>query len=299
METRQLGKTAMQVSVLGFGGVEIDGTSLADVEQLLGSALDAGINVIDTAECYGDSEDLIGRAVASRRSDYFLFTKCGHAVGDELPAYPDWDPRLLTASIERSLRRLRTDHVDLLQLHSCSLDVLRKGDVIKVLEKAKREGKTRYIGYSGDNEDARYAIHTGAFDTLQTSVNIADQQEIDFTIPAARERGMGIIAKRPIAEGVWLHETLEKNDYAYPYWERLQTLKYDFLASGSATSIATALRFTLSVPGVDVAILGTTSVEHMRQNIAMLSAGNLSSDEFNTIRALWEQRADQHWLGQV
>jgi aryl-alcohol dehydrogenase-like predicted oxidoreductase len=299
METRQLGKTDMQVSVLGCGGVEIDGASLADVEQLLGSALDAGINVIDTAECYGDSEDLIGRAVASRRSDYFLFTKCGHADGDELPDYPEWDPRLLTASIERSLRRLRTDHVDLLQLHSCSLDVLRKGDVIKVLEKAKREGKTRYIGYSGDNEDARYAIHTGAFDTLQTSVNIADQQEIDFTIPAAREKDMGIIAKRPIAESVWLQENPQKSDYAYPYWERLQTLKYDFLESGSATSIATALRFTLSVPCVDVAILGTRSAEHMRQNIAMLSVGNLSADEFNAIRALWEQRADQHWLGQV
>jgi aryl-alcohol dehydrogenase-like predicted oxidoreductase len=299
MEMRQFGKTDMQVSMLGFGGVEIERASLADVEQLLGSALDAGINVIDTAECYGESEDLIGRALASRRSDYFLFTKCGHAAGNELPDLPDWDPRLLEASIERSLRRLRTDHVDLLQLHSCSLDVLRKGDVIKVLEKAKREGKTRYIGYSGDNEDARYAIHTGAFDTLQTSVNIADQQEIDFTIPAARERGMGIIAKRPIAEGVWLKETLKKSDYAYPYWERLQTLKYDFLESGSATSIATALRFTLSVPGVDVAILGTTSTEHMRQNIAMVSAGNLSSDEFNAIRALWEQRADQHWLGQV
>lgn len=299
METRQFGKTDMQVSVLGFGGVEIDGAVPADVEQLLGSALDAGINVIDTAECYGNSEDLIGRALASRRSDYFLFTKCGHAAGDDLPDYPDWDPRLLTASIERSLRRLRTDHVDLLQLHSCSLDVLRKGEVIQVLEKAKREGKTRYIGYSGDNEDARYAIHTGAFDTLQTSVNIADQQEIDFTIPAARERGMGIIAKRPIAEGVWLKETLEKSDYAYPYWERLQTLKYDFLESGSATSIATALRFTVSVPGVDVAILGTMSAEHMRQNIAMLAVGNLAPDEFNALRALWEQRADQHWLGQV
>ena len=298
METRQFGKTDMQVSVLGFGSSEIRGASPSDIEQLLNTALDAGVNVLDTAACYGNSEDLIGRAVASRRSDYFLFTKCGHNVGDELPDYPDWDPRLLEASIERSLRRLRTDHVDLLQLHSCSLDVLRKGDVIKVLEKAKREGKTRYIGYSGDNEDARYAIHTGAFDTLQTSVSIADQQEIDFTLPAARERGMGIIAKRPIAEAVWLHETLDKNAYAYPYWERLQTLNYDFLKSGASSSIATALRFTLSVPGVDVAIVGTTSADHMRENIDMLAAGNLTEDEFNAIRATWEERADQHWLAQ-
>jgi len=299
METRQFGKTDMQVSVLGFGGSEIRGASVADVEQLLGSAFDSGVNVIDTGECYGDSEDLIGRAVASRRSDYFLFTKCGHAVGDELPAVPEWDPRLLEASIERSLRRLRTDHLDLLQLHSCSLDVLRKGDVIKVLEKAKREGKTRYIGYSGDNEDARYAIHTGAFDTLQTSVSIADQQEIDFTLPAARQLGMGIIAKRPLAEAVWLRESVAKNAYAYPYWERLQTLNYNFLRGDATASIATALRFTLSVPGVDVAILGTTSVEHMRENIDMMAAGKLSEDEFNAIRATWEERADQHWLGQI
>lgn len=299
METRQFGKTDMQVSVLGFGGSEIRGASVSDVEQLLGSAFDSGVNVIDTGECYGDSEDLIGRAVASRRSDYFLFTKCGHAVGDELPAVPEWDPRLLEASIERSLRRLRTDHLDLLQLHSCSLDVLRKGDVIKVLEKAKREGKTRYIGYSGDNEDARYAIHTGAFDTLQTSVNIADQQEIDFTLPAARQLSMGIIAKRPLAEAVWLRESVAKNAYAYPYWERLQTLNYNFLRGDATASIATALRFTLSVPGVDVAILGTTSVEHMRENIDMMAAGKLSEDEFNAIRATWEERADQHWLGQI
>ncbi|GAC1383807.1 MAG: aldo/keto reductase [Ktedonobacteraceae bacterium] len=298
METRQFGKTDMQVSVLGFGGSEIRGATPTDVEQLLNSALDAGVNVIDTAECYGTSEDLIGRALASRRGDYFLFTKCGHAVGEELPDVPDWDPRLLESSIDRSLRRLRTDHIDLLQLHSCSLDVLRKGDVMKVLEKAKRAGKTRYIGYSGDNEDARYAIHTGAFDTLQTSVSIADQQGIDFTIPAARERGMGIIAKRPIAEGVWLKDTVEKSAYAYPYWERLQTLKYDFLRSGPSTSIATALRFTLSVSGVDVAIVGTTSTEHMLQNVDMMAAGNLSPDEFNAIRAQWEERADQHWLAQ-
>ena len=298
METRQFGKTDMRVSVLGFGSSEIRGASLTDVEQVIGSALDAGVNVLDTAECYGDSEDLIGRAVAGRRSEYFLFTKCGHNVGDELPDLPDWDPRLLEASIDRSLRRLRTDHLDLLQLHSCSLDVLRKGDVIKVLEKAKREGKTRYIGYSGDNEDARYAIHTGAFDTLQTSISIADQQEIDFTLPAAIERNMGIIAKRPIAEGAWLNPTMDKNDYPYPYWERLQILDYDFLKGSPTDSTATALRFTLSVPGVAVAIVGTTNVEHLRQNIDMLALGNLSQDEFNAIRATWEERADQHWLGQ-
>ena len=297
METRTLGKTGMQVSVLGFGGVQIDGQSLTTVERLLGSALDAGLNVIDTAECYGDSEDLIGRAVANRRSEYFLFSKCGHNSGEELPDLPDWDPRLLEASIDRSLRRLRTDHLDLIQLHSCSLDVLRQGHVVRVLEKARGAGKVRFIGYSGDNEDARYAIKMDVFDTLQTSVSIADQQEIDFTLPAARERNMGIIAKRPIAEAVWTRQNVEKNDYAYPYLERLQTLKYDFLNNDD--SVGTALRFTLTVPGVDVAIVGTSNPDRWEQNANLVAMGNLPQEQYQSLRAVWEERADQHWLGQV
>ncbi|GCE18224.1 aldo/keto reductase [Dictyobacter kobayashii] len=299
MERRQFGKTDMQVSVLGFGGAEIgSNTTPADVERILSSALDAGLNVIDTAECYGDSEELIGRAVSTRRDDYYLFTKCGHAAGEELPDYPDWDPRLLEASIDRSLRRLRTDHLDLLQLHTCPLEVLRQGDVINVLQKAKRMGKTRYIGYSGTNENARYAIRTDAFDTLQTSLNIADQQTIDFTLPMAIERNMGVIAKRPIANAAWNNPDIAKNDYGYPYWERLQHLKYDFLQSGPATAFATALRFTLSVPGVHTAIVGTTHPERYAKNAALIAAGNLSDEEYQEIRAIWEQRADQHWLGQ-
>ncbi len=299
METRKLGKTDMQVSVLGFGGSEIGSASSTEVENLLNSALDAGLNVIDTAECYGNSEELIGRAVSMRRGDYYLFTKCGHAAGEELPELPDWDPHLLEASIERSLRRLHTDHVDLLQLHSCSLDVLRHGDVINVLEKAKRSGKVRYIGYSGDNEDARYAIRTGVFDTLQTSINIADQQEIDFTLPMAIEREMGVIAKRPIAEAAWaMDNPEEKSAYNYPYWERLQTLRYDFLRGDPATAIATALRFTLSVPGVHTAIVGTTDIDHWQQNASYVAQGRLPKEEFEAIRARWEERADMHWLGQ-
>ncbi|HLG78199.1 MAG TPA: aldo/keto reductase [Ktedonobacteraceae bacterium] len=299
MEMRQLGNTDMYVSILGFGGVEIQDSSEAEAEQLLHSALDAGLNVIDTAECYGDSEEKIGRALATRRNDYYLFTKCGHAVGDELPNLPDWNPHLLEASIERSLRRLRTDHIDLIQLHSCSLDVLRHGDVINVLEKARRAGKARYIGYSGDNEDARYAIRTGVFDTLQTSISIADQQEIDFTLPMARERNMGVIAKRPVANVAWKESTMPKSAYGYPYWERLQTLKYDFLQDDLDTAVSTALRFTLSVPGVHTAIVGTKNPAHWQRNAAQLDAGLLSQEQFDAIRARWEERSDPHWLGQI
>ena len=301
METRQFGKTDMQVTVLGLGGDEVNGLSLAEMETLIGNALDtAGINVIDTSECDGDSEDLIGRATGSnRRDEFYLFTKCGHAVGEELPDLPDWNPHLLEASIERSLRRLRTDHLDLLQLHSCDLDVIRKDDVIQVLEKAKRSGKTRYIGYSGDNEDARYAIRTGVFDALQTSINIADQQEIDFTLPMAVERNMGIIAKRPLANMAWMYDQIEPSAYYHQYWERLRKLQYGFLQSKSEHATEIALRFTISVPGVHTAIIGTRDPNHMPENARLVAAGNQRPELYQEIRARWEQTTDQHWLGLV
>src|SRR5262245_32353706 len=197
VERRRLGRTGIDASVLGFGGSEIgyQSVSVKTVGRLLGSALDAGLNVIDTAECYDDSESLIGKAIGSRRSECHLFTKCGHGPGWRA----DWRPAALLKSIERSLRRPATDRVDLVQLHSCSLETLKKGDVIGALEDARRRGWTRFIGYSGDGAAARYAVECGGFDTLQTSVSIADQEAIELTLPLAAKREMGVIAKRPLA----------------------------------------------------------------------------------------------------
>ena len=186
------------------------------VDRLLNGALDAGLNVIDTAECYINSEELIGQAVAARRSEYFLFTKCGHdKEGD------NWNPNKMAEQIDRSLRRLKTDRVDLLQLHSCTEEQLRQGDVIEVVTRARDAGKTRFIGYSGDSRAALYAVECGVFDTLQISVNIADQEGIDLAIPAAQVKGMGVIAKRPIANAVWKHAT-KPDAYHRSYWDRLR-----------------------------------------------------------------------------
>jgi aryl-alcohol dehydrogenase-like predicted oxidoreductase len=286
----------MVVSVLGFGGSEIGYESVSGrtVARLLGSALDAGLNVIDTAECYVDSEELIGKAVGDRRREFYLFTKCGHGAGW---SRADWRPTGLLSSIERSLKRLRTDHLDLIQLHSCSLATLKKGDAIEALERARERGWTRYIGYSGDSAEARYAIECGRFDTLQTSVNIADQEALELTLPLARERGMGVIAKRPIANAIW-KSTRKPESYYEDYWLRLRKLAYPFLDSAD-TAVSTALRFTLSVPGVHTAIVGTTKPERWQENAAMLRAGALPAKQFDAIRARWREVASASWVGQV
>jgi len=286
----------MDASILGFGGSEIgyQRVSARMVARLLGSALDAGLNVIDTAECYENSEELIGRALGARRAEVHLFTKCGHGGGW---SRADWRPAALLSSIERSLRRLATDHVDLIQLHSCSLAHLQRGDVIAALERARERGWVRYLGYSGDGEAARYAVECGRFDTLQTSVSVADQQVIDQTLPLARARSVGVIAKRPLANVAWRYARRPSESYYWTYWSRLRRLDYAFLQLD--TAVGTALRFTLAVPGVHTAIVGTRQPERWQQNAALLAAGALPAGEFEAIRARWHEVANASWDGQV
>jgi aryl-alcohol dehydrogenase-like predicted oxidoreductase len=299
MQTRQLGKTDMKVSVLGFGAAEIgfEQASPDTVAQLLNDALDAGLNVIDTAECYMQSEELIGQTMAQRRKDYYLFTKCGHP---EKPTVADWRPDSLLHTIERSLKRLRTDRVDLVQLHSCSEQDLRKGDVITALKTARDKGWTRYIGYSGDGAAALYASTCGAFDVLQTSVSIADQEAIDLTLPKAQAHGIGVIAKRPIANAAWRYDSAPQNAYHRPYWDRLQKLNYEFLRGDPQGVVSTALRFTLlNVPGVHTAIVGTTKPGRWRENARILEAGPLAREQYDAIRTTWRKTADLKWVGQT
>ena len=301
MEKRRLGKTDMDVTVLGFGGAEIGYQKVSDeqVAELLNRALDAGMNVIDTAECYHNSEEMIGRTVSNRRSEFYLFTKCGHPRGPE--SAPNWSQDSILQSIERSLQRLKTDHVDIVHLHSCSEAELRKGEVITALQTARDRGHTRYIGYSGDSRAAHYAVECGAFDTLQTSINIADQEAIELTVPLAREKQMGVIAKRPIANAAWKtgHKPIES--YHHEYYERLRKLNYDFLRNFDdlEKTISIALRFTLSVPGVHTAIVGTTKPERLQQNAKLLEAGPLPKEEYEAIRQRWEEVAPRIWIGQI
>ncbi|MDX9974450.1 MAG: aldo/keto reductase [FCB group bacterium] len=298
MEKRRFGNTDMDVTVLGFGGAEIgyEGASQETVTELLNSALDAGLNVIDTAVGYVNSEEMIGKAVAGRRKDFFLFSKCGRG-GSTDPAI--WAKDALLQDIQTSLRELQTDYLDLIQLHSTPLDILKTGEAIEALREARDRGYTRYIGYSGDGETAAYAVETGAFDALQTSISIADQQVLELALPKARARNMGVIAKRPIANAAWRTGKKPAEPYHHAYWDRLQELRYDFLKDDLNDSVALALRFTLSQPGVHTAIVGTKNPARWRENAELLKAGPLPQAQIDAIRTRWNEVADETWVGQV
>jgi aryl-alcohol dehydrogenase-like predicted oxidoreductase len=255
-----------------MGLSEIGGLSLgqiASAARVLNTALDNGINFYDTAACYGNSEELVGQAISERRDEFYLSTKAGHVAGETTGR--SWTGETVRESIDRSLRRLRTDHLDVVHLHSCGVQVLERGEVIQALQDAKQAGKTRYIGYSGDNEAAIWAVESGLFDILQTSYNLVDQQARAKLFPAAEQQNMGIIAKRPIANAAWGAENSPSN-YAAPYHRRAQIMSQNGPIEGAPDDpILLALGFALEHPAVDTAIVGTRNIEHLKSNIRMVA----------------------------
>ena len=300
MEQRTLGKTDLEVNRLGAGLSEIGfRLTLADeaqAAQVLNAALDNGIYFLDTSACYDHSEELIGRTIAHRRREYSLATKCGHIVGGY--EGEEWTPQTITDSIERSLTRMQTDYLDLVQLHSCNLEVLQTGEAIRALQDAQQAGKTRYIGYSGDNEAAVWAIESGVFDTLQTSYNLVEQHARTRLFPLAQAQGIGVIVKRPIANGAW-NAPQSPSTYAQEYFERAQVMADMGPFSGApADRILLALEFVFANEAVDTAIVGTHNPEHMLANIQMVET-QLSIDReiidelqrrFDEVGHAWSQQ---------
>jgi aryl-alcohol dehydrogenase-like predicted oxidoreductase len=308
MEMRTLGKTGLEVSVMGFGGAPIGylDETVDRVQRVLNRLLDAGVNLVDTAACYPGSEELIAKAIGNRRDDYVLVTKCGHRAED-IEA-PEWSPELIGESIDRSLRLLETDYIDVALLHSCDREVLQQGDALGALVRSRDAGKVRFIGYSGDNETAAHAMSIPDIAVLQTSVNICDQANIDLAIPAAVENNAGVLAKRPLANAAWKAPALQRGiyrSYSEPYSKRLSLMHLEpgslgFNGLHDEELHRIALRFTLSVPGVDCALVGTTNPAHVETNLRVIAEGPLPEDVYAAVRKAFskaEGEAKTKWQG--
>lgn len=310
MDKVPFGKTGFEITRLGFGAAPIGflETKQDRVRRLLEETLDTGVNFIDTAACYSGSEDMLGRTISDRRDQFVLASKCGHVTGD-LTGEP-FSAQLITDSIEQSLRRLRTDRIDIMLLHSCDLEVLKQGDALAALEKARQSGKVRAIGYSGDNEAAAYAASLDAVQVIEMSVNVVDQHNIDAVLPICREHEVGVIAKRPLANAAWKPLSSQPGmykNYAHTYTQRLEAMgitpnDLGFRGYADIEWPDIALRFTLSVPGVHTAIAGTTSQVNMRANIAAAQKRALPEDVYRQIREAFkkaEKESGQTWPGET
>lgn len=291
MEIREFGQTGLQVSALGFGAGHISGGDENEVQKLLNEILDAGVTLIDTARGYGKSEELIGKYLSHRRDEFVLSTKCGYSV----PGHIDWTGDCVTAGIDLALRTLRTDRIDIMHLHSCEMEVLKRGEVIEALQKAVEAGKVRVAAYSGENEHRGFAIETGAFGSIQTSVNLCDQRVLEEALPKTQERKMGVIGKRPLANAFWRFEQRPSGHYCEPYWERAAAMD---LSPGELQWGELALRFAAFQAGVHAVIGGSMNLEHFRQNIRWTERGALPEDVLADLRHRFQQ-CDQDWIGQV
>jgi aryl-alcohol dehydrogenase-like predicted oxidoreductase len=308
MERRAFGKTGLEVSVLGFGGAPIGvlETGQDQVKRLLNLLLDRGVNVIDTAAGYRGSEEAIGQAVGHRRNEFVLISKCGQTFPD-LPGEA-WSPELISQTIDRSLRRLRTDRLDVMLLHTCDLATLERGEAVGALVKAREQGKIRFAAYSGDNEAAVYAAKHPEIAVIETSINICDQVNIDCVLPIARDRGVGVIVKRPIANAAWKQLNDQPGfyaEYAKTYTERLAEMgvtprDLGFEVKPQEVWPEIAHRFTLMQPGVHTAIIGTTNAVHAEANIAFADKGPLPDNAARRLRDAFlaaQSKSGETWGG--
>lgn len=293
MEYRPFGKTGLDVPLLGFGAGHVGDPGLdeGEVGRLLSGALDLGVTLIDTARSYGLSEERIGRHLAGRRDEFVLSTKVGYGI----PGYEDWTGPMITAGVEAALGRLRTDRIDIVHFHSCPLEVLERGEVVAALQAAVAAGKVRVAAYSGDNAPLEWAIASGAFGSVETSVNLVDQRSIERALPAARERGLGVIAKRPAANAPWRFAERPAADDIALYWERWRALGLD---PGGYDWTELALRFAAWQDGVHCAIVGTSRLEHLRQNVEQVAKGPLPPEVTAAIREAFQAHG-AGWEGQI
>lgn len=291
MRMRPFGNSGLLVSPVGLGAGHIGGEGDDDeATELLHYALDHGVNFIDTARGYGQSEARIAHAISGRRDEYVLSTK----VGYDVPGTEDWTYHAVAHGVDRALTTLGTDVIDVVFLHSCPQEVLERGDVIKALLEAKDAGKIRVAGYSGENAALRWAFDSGQFGALQTSVNLVDQRSSLTVLPDAASEGIGVVAKRPLANFAWRHAERPVGQYSEIYWERLRELGIE-PANGDWQQ--TALRFTAFTPGVSTAIVGTKSVAHLQAAIDAAELGPLPEAE----RSLWTDGYLEHldWRGEI
>jgi aryl-alcohol dehydrogenase-like predicted oxidoreductase len=292
MQMRPLGSTGLTVSALGLGAMQVGSPELSEsgAARLLNAALDLGINFVDTARAYGLAEERIGRHLAPRRSEFVLATKVGYGV----PGVVDWTYECVVRGVEQACQRMRTDWIDVVQLHSCDVRALEQGGVVEALERCVADGKIRVAGYSGENEALDWALASGRIGTLQLSLNICDQRSMT-RLPIAGSRGVGTIVKRPFAEWPWLRAEAPPDPAAAEYFHRFNVM---FPVRPPVDWPAVALRFAAFAPGVAVCLVGSTQAAHLATNARVLEEGPLPQPQ----RKLLEEAFALHgesWHGVI
>ena len=289
MQRRALGTTGLVVSAVGFGAMHFDGIdSEAEVGTLLNGVLDSGVTLIDTARGYGRSEERIGRHLAHRRGEFVLSTKFGYGV----QGVADWTHACIVHGVERALKLLRTDVIDIGHLHSCPLPVLQRGEVTQALDDCVRAGKLRVAAYSGEDAELAHAIADARLGSLQCSLSLVDRSNATQLPPAG---GQGLLVKRALAGLAWARSERPGDFCEGQYWDRWRALA---LPDTGLPWPEVALRWAAHQPGVSSVLVGTKTLANLRAAIAAVQRGPLAAEESAALDAPW-QHLGRSWPGIV
>jgi aryl-alcohol dehydrogenase-like predicted oxidoreductase len=296
MKTRPLGKTGIQVTELALGGLFVSsyGAAYEQAKEAIHRALELGVNYVDTAPGYGNSEEVLGRALEGEQAPYILSTKLG---GRPQPFNPQQKDGLMK-SVEESLRLLKRDRIDILMIHEPDRPgqynwwtdpVHIDGPVMDVLADLKRQGIVRFIGLGGTTAyELPHIIRTGRFDVVLTAFNysLLWREAVREVIPAARQQGMGIIVGSPLQQGALARrydEQVRGDPQSSARWfsspRRAQYIAlYDFLDELGMPIAEAGLRFVISNPDISCTLMGARSREEVEQNVQAVEKGPLPPD---------------------
>lgn len=283
---KTLGRTGLEVTQLGYGAMEVRGSRIwggrpvteEQADTILNAVLDAGINFIDTSNDYGRSEEFIGKYISSRRSEFIIATKCGCTVvhkdenTDETPHV--WTKENLFRGLHESLERMKTDYVDVMQLHNPSVEQVEAGDLVAALQEMKQQGKVRWIGCSSTLPHIATYIEWGVFDTFQIPYSGLERTHEDVITKAATA-GAGIIDRGGVARGE-PNVGLGNQDR----WAKFEAAKLDELREEGESRTAFLLRFLISHPDIHTTIVGTLIPAHLQENIEIAARGPLSPEVY-------------------
>lgn len=312
MQYRTLGRTGVQISTLALGAMNfgtLGGTSQDDVNTIVGTALDAGVNLIDTADMYGDgeSEEMVGKAIAGRRDDIVLATKATMPIGAERN-HQGSSRRWLTTALDDSLRRLGVDHVDLYQMHRWDPRTSDE-ETLSALTDLQRAGKIRYFGSSTfpayrivQAQWASRENHLSRYVTEQPGYSILQRGAESHVLPVTQEYGLGVLVWGPLASG-WLAGTIRAGQEVATHRSAILPHRYDMTTPSSRakleaveklaaladraglTMVQLALGFVTAHPAVTSALIGPRTTEHLTSQLAAADTV-LSTEVLDAIDAI-------------
>lgn len=295
-EKKRLGRTDLEVAPLAFGAMNLKQLSDEDAEDLLNTVLDLGINYIDTSRDYSNSEERIGRYLSKRRQEFVLATKCGCNPHLETPGsghVHTFDRVTLVRNLEESLRALKTDYIDLWQLHGATPQKLLggpEGEVVETMQRMKEQGKVRYIGASlrhGPKKEPGYPTRYGyqciqeyqdwgVFDVFQIVYGAMVRTSEDL-LESAAGKGAGIVVRGVV------------RDYFDDFPSLFAKAELGDLLVEGEDRHSFLIRYALAHPSVSSVLIGTNSEEHLRANVAAASARGLEADRYKAAKGRLEQ----------